>query len=205
VTFTVTPATPKPTITSVVNAASFAAVPVVPGSLSTVMGSQLRGKNVTAAFDGMPATILFSSDSQINLLVPQELASKTVANLVVSVDGISAASRPVNVSQFSPAIFPGGILNQDYSANGAGAGAKAGSVIQIFATGLSGTGTITAHIHDRDIAVPYYAGPAPGLPGVQQVDLVVPPDLAAMKTEVYVCADSGSGKVCSLPAALTIQ
>jgi uncharacterized protein (TIGR03437 family) len=205
VSFTVTAPVPKPSITSVVNAASFQNTPVVPGSISTVMGKQFTGKSITVTFDGMPATVLFSNDTQINVLVPAELASKTVANLGITVDGESAGDFKVNVAPFSPAIFPGAVLNQDYSVNAAGAPAKPGSVIQIFATGLSGTGTITAHIHDRDVSVPYYAGPAPGLTGVQQVDLVVPQDLTSMKTEVYVCGDSGSGKVCSLPAALTIQ
>ena len=107
------------------------------------------------------------------------------------------------VVPFSPAIFAGGVLNQNYSGNGPSSGAVPGSVIQIFATGLSGAGSITAHIHDRDIAVPYYAGPAPGLPGVQQVNLVIPEDLAAMTTEVYVCA-TGATKTCSTPVPLTI-
>src|SRR5258708_24302342 len=207
VTFTVnaaTPATPKPTIVSTMNAASFAATPAVPGSLTTVTGSGFAGKIVGATFDGLAATILFSNDTQINLMVPMELKSKSSANLVVTVDGASSAARLVNLTAFSPAIFAGAVLNQDYSANGPKSGAAPGSVIQIFATGLSGTGTITAHIHDRHIAVPYYAVPAPGLAGVQQVDLVVPVDLPAMTTEVYVCATAGDAKVCSTPVSLTI-
>jgi len=119
------------------------------------------------------------------------------------VDGAASQPKTVNLAPFSPAIFAGGVLNQDYSGNGPSSGAAPGSVIQIFATGLSGAGSITAHIHDRDIAVPYYAGPAPGLPGVQQVNLVIPEDLGAMTTEVYVCA-TGATKTCSTPVPLTI-
>jgi uncharacterized protein (TIGR03437 family) len=211
VTFTVTavtPVSPKPTIVSTMNAASFAMTPAVPGSLTTVTGSGFAGKLVGATFDGFAAPILFSNDTQINLMVPMELSStlssKSSASLVVTVDGASSAVRLVYLTAFSPAIFAGGVLNQDYSANGPKSGAAPGSVIQIFATGLSGTGTITAHLHDRDIAVPYYAGPAPGLAGVQQVDLVVPLDLPAMTTEVYVCATAGDTKVCSTPVSLTI-
>lgn len=198
-----TPTTVTPRITSAVNAASFAAAPMVPGSLTTLMGTGFAGRNLAATFDGMASTILFSNDTQINLMVPMELNSKTSAELVVTVDGAGSPPKTVNLAPFSPAIFAGGVLNQNYSGNGPSSGAAPGSVIQIFATGLSGAGSITAHIHDRDIAVPYYAGPAPGLPGVQQVNLVIPEDLPAMTTEVYVCA-TGATKTCSTPAPVTI-
>jgi uncharacterized protein (TIGR03437 family) len=198
-----TPTTVTPLITSAVNAASFAATPMVPGSLTTLMGTGFAGKNLAATFDGVPSTILFNNDTQINLMVPVELNSKASAELVVMVDGAGSPPKTVSLAPFSPAIFSGGVLNQDYSRNAPTSGAAPGSVIQIFATGLSGAGSITAHIHDRDIAVPYYAGPAPGLTGVQQVNLVVPEDLSAMTTEVYVCA-TGATKTCSTPVPLTI-
>ena len=76
----------------------------------------------------------------------------------------------------APAIFSGAILNQDYSQNKPSSPAPTGSVIQIFLTGLPATG-VTGKIHDRDNLTPYYAGPAPGFVGVQQVNLVVPADL----------------------------
>ena len=55
------------------------------------MGSHLAGKSVTVTFDGSPATILYSSDTQINLQVPAAVASKTSSNLVVTVDGVASA------------------------------------------------------------------------------------------------------------------
>ena len=208
VTFTLSAATPAPAavpaVSSVLNAASFADVAAVPGSLSTIMGSAFSGKNVGVSFEGLAAQVLFSNSSQINLLVPQELGAKTSAQLVVTVDGSSSAPRTVALAPFAPAIFKGAVLNQDYTVNDTGRGAAPGSVIQIFATGLSGAGRITGRIHDRDIAVPYYAGPAPGLIGVQQVNLVVPEDLPAMTTAVLVCAEAGT-KVCSLPEPLTLK
>lgn len=199
---------PLPAISAVLNAASFGDVPVVPGSLTTIMGSAFGGKIVSATFDGLLAQVLFSNSSQINLLVPSELGAKNTAQLVVTVDGASGPPRTVTLAPFAPAIFKGAVLNQDYSVNDTGSGAAPGSVIQIFATGLSGAGTITGRIHDRDIPIPYYAGPAPGFMGVQQVNLVVPADLPAMTTAVYVCAAASappSSRICSLPAPLTIR
>jgi uncharacterized protein (TIGR03437 family) len=141
-------------------------------------------------------------------VVPAELGLKTSAQLVVTVDGLSGAPRTVAVAPFEPAIFKGAILNQDLTVNDATHGAPAGSVIFLWATGLSGAGTITGHIDDRDISLPYYAGPAPGIAGVQQINLLVPVDLPAMTTEVYVCGTTPAAApstTCSIPVPLTLN
>jgi uncharacterized protein (TIGR03437 family) len=210
VTFVVTaapPAPPLPTITSVLNAASLDPVPVVPGSLTTIMGSAFIGKNVSVTFDALPATTIFNNATQINVVVPSELAAKTSAQLIVTVDGLSSVARTVAIAPFEPAVFKGAILNEDSTVNDSTHGAHPGSVISLWATGLSGNGTITGHIHDREIAFPEYAGPAPGLPGVQQINLLIPSDLPAMTTDLYVCGTSPSGdtKTCSIPVPLTLN
>jgi uncharacterized protein (TIGR03437 family) len=197
---------PVPLISSVVSAASFAAVPVVPGSLTTILGSGFTGKSVSATFNSLPAMVLFSNASQINLLVPAALGQVGSTHVVVSVDGSNSAVETVAVAAFEPAIFSGAVLNQDYTVNDVNHGAGVGSIIQIFVTGLSTSGTVTGHIFNEDINTPYYAGPAPGLLGVQQVDLVVPGDLTAMTTEVSICeTGSDSAKVCSIAAPLTLK
>lgn len=209
VNFTVGPATPMtqpgPTISAVVNAASFSAVPAVPGSLTTVMGSGFSGKNLAATFDGEAATILFSNDTQLNVVIPSDLTGKSSTQLVVTANGSSSTARTVPLASFEPAIFAGGILNQDLTANSASNGAAGGSVIALWATGLSGTGAITGNIGGQDIAMPYYAGPAPGLIGVQQVNLRVPGNLSAIATSVYVCGNANGSQTCSLPAPLTVK
>jgi uncharacterized protein (TIGR03437 family) len=86
--------------------------------------------------------------------------------------------------------------------------AQVGSAVAIFATGLPVTqGAITARIHDREIATPEYAGPAPTLTGVEQVNIRVPADLPPMTTEVVLCglnATTGQ-RVCSPPARITLR
>lgn len=209
VTLTITaapvPPVPVPAIQAVLNAASFAAGPLAPGSLATIQGTKLAGKLVSVTFDGIPAQVLYSNDSQINVLVPAALANKATAALIVTADGASSPAATVQLAGMAPAIFPGAVLNQDYSVNSVTAPARVGSVIQVFATGLSGAGAITAQIHDRMVTVPYYGGPAPGLTGVQQVDIVVPGDLPAMTTDVYVCGYIADRKVCSAPARVTLS
>ena len=205
VTLTLT-APPAPTIASVLNAASLMAGPVVPGSLTTVTGTLFTGKSVSAAFNSLPATVLFSNDTQINLEVPPGLTGQTTAQLVVTIDGLSTAPTTVNVAAFRPAIFNGGIVNQDGTVNSTSSGAPNGSVIAIWATGLSGTGAITGNIGGQNIATPYYAGPAPGLTGVQQVNLTIPNGAPPGPTQVYLCGTpAGGSPVCSAPVPLYIK
>ncbi len=200
------PIAPVPVIRTVQNAASLAPGPLVAGSLAIIMGEKLGGEQVTVRFDGIPAKLLYSSDTQINLQVPEAIGATAEARVVVSADGVEGIPVLVTLRPAAPAIFQSGILNQDSSVNTENAPAATGSVIQIFSTGLPAQGTITAKIHDREIADPIYAGAAPGLDGVQQVNIRVPDDLPTMTTEVLLCATTpGVERVCSLPALATLQ
>ena len=187
ITFVVTaPAPVLPTVTSIVNGATFAAGPAVPGSIFTLMGSTLSGKNVAVTFDGLPAQILFDNDTQINVVVPSGLGGKSSAQLVVVVDGASSVTKPVVLAGFSPGIFASGVLNQDGQVNGTGHPAAPDSILQIYATGLSGSGEITARVNGK-VVQPIYGGAAPGIPGVQQVNVQLPGGLTGPTAQVAVC------------------
>ena len=73
-------------------------------------------------------------------------------------------------------------------------------MIQIFATGLSGTGVITAKIGTEVVTQPYYAGPAPGIAGVQQVDLILPTGLTGNTVNVSVCGGATAAQVVCSPS-----
>jgi uncharacterized protein (TIGR03437 family) len=200
VTLVITAATPKVdpvVVSSVVNSATFAASPLAPGSIGTLLGTKLGGNKVTVTFDGMAGKVLYDSDTQINVIVPAELGARTSAQVIVSADGNSSSPQTIALAPFSPGIFQGGILNQDNSVNGTNQPAARGSVIQIFATGLSGNGVISAKIGDRIVSQPYYAGPAPGIAGVQQVDLMLPDDLTGTAANVSVCGSATAETICS--------
>jgi hypothetical protein len=63
---------------------------------------------------------------------------------------------------------------------------------------LIGLGTtVSVQIADRKDLVPLYAGPAPTVPGVQQVNVAVPGDLAASATQIVICATIGGQQYCS--------
>jgi uncharacterized protein (TIGR03437 family) len=200
------PPAPVVTVTAVVNAATFAVTPLVPGSLGTLFGANLSGKSVSVTFDGTPSLLLlYTGATQINFQVPTNLGSKTSAQLVVTVDGSSSTPLTVALAPVWPAIFAHGVLNQDYSENKAGSAAKAGSFLQIFATGIPTTATVSVQIADRKNLIPSYASAAPGFQGLQQVNVMIPADLAAGATQLIVCGSIGSQQVCSAAYPVVIQ
>jgi uncharacterized protein (TIGR03437 family) len=208
ISFVITPAAAVqlPSVQSAVNAATFAAGPVAPGSLATLGGSLFSGQNVSVTFNGLPSQVLFSNDTQINLVVPAALGGQTSAQVIVMVDGTASAPLTVNLAPFAPGIFANGILNQDYSVNSSKQPAAPGSVIQVYATGLSGTGVITANIGSEVVTQPYYAGPAPGFVGLQQVDLILPTDLTGNSVNISVCGGlTAKQVVCSPSVAVAIS
>jgi uncharacterized protein (TIGR03437 family) len=199
VTLSVSAAVTAPVIGAVENAASFQPGPLVAGSLGTIMGSNLTGANVSVTFNAIPAKLLYTSDTQINLMAPSELAFLQAAQMIVTVDGQSAAQN-VPLAVVAPGIFSGGVLNQDNTRNSPLNPAALGSVIQIFATGLasSRSGAISAMLGNVAITALDYAGPAPTIPGLQQVNLSIPMDLGATANlSVCAVATSPNQPVCS--------
>jgi uncharacterized protein (TIGR03437 family) len=199
------PPTPTVTVSSVVNAATFTQTPLVAGSLATVMGKNFTGKNVAVTIDGTQATLLYTSDSQINLVVPASLASKTQANLVVTVDGTSSAPAAVTFSPAWPAVFANGVLNQDGSVNGPAHAAKSGEILQIFGTGIPKGAVVSAQIGDSKNLVPLYAGDAPSVPGVQQVNVAVPQGAGSAASLLLCATVAGGQQYCSTGYQLVVQ
>jgi uncharacterized protein (TIGR03437 family) len=169
------------------------------------MGS-FDGKQRSATFDGMSARVLYQDAKQLNVVVPAELGPRTTSQLVITVDGSASLPKTVNIADSAPGIFRGGVLNQDSSVNNPDNPATAGTVLQMYTTGLMPPegGRIEVKLHDLVISDLDYAGPAPGLPGVQQVNVRVPDYLPAMTTDVLVCNSNGH-KVCSAPARITLR
>jgi uncharacterized protein (TIGR03437 family) len=193
---------PAVVVSSISDAADFHAGPVVAGELASVFGSNLAGQNVAVTFNGIAANLLYTGAQQINLRVPAALAGQTSAQLVVTADGINSAPFNVPLTSVAPALFTPGVLNQDYSVNSPSHPAALGSVLQIFGTGMPDSGgVVTVTIQNRGNLVPLYAGAAPGLPGMQQINVMVPADLKAETSNLIVCI----GGMCSQPESIALQ
>jgi uncharacterized protein (TIGR03437 family) len=199
------PAAPSVAINRIVNAATFEATPLVAGSIGTVMGANLAGKNVTVTLDGLNADLLYTSANQINLVVPAGLRGKNSATMVATVDGVSSAPQTVILAPAWPAVFAHGVLNQDNSVNGVGAAAGSGSILQIYATGIPDGATVSVQIAGRKDLIPLYAAAAPNVPGVQQVNVAVPDGVDPGAAPLVVCASTGGQSFCSPAFTLAVQ
>jgi uncharacterized protein (TIGR03437 family) len=191
------------------NAASYMSGGVSPGELVAISGARLgipmanaSMQNTQVTFDGIAATLISVTSTQITVMTPVDIAGEATTALKVVVNGVSAPTVSLNVALTAPGIFtvagPTGIadqaavLNPDGTVNSQSNPAPRGSEIAIFATGQGetyipanpGTGTgaslpmpaaaVSATI-DGQTAQVVYAGGAPGLvSGVLQVNAIVP-------------------------------
>ncbi len=166
------PTPPAPAIASAVNAANSKVTQLVAGSIASIYGANFAGAQLSVLFSNLPATVLYQGATQLNVVVPAALAGQTSAQLVVSVNGASSAPLAVTLAPLAPAVFPNGVLNQDSSLNTSRNPAALGSVIQMFLTGLGGA-QVTATLASKPATLEY-SGPAPGLDGVQQINVTLP-------------------------------
>ena len=209
VTLTITgPSQSKPLISAVRHGATFAAGPVARGSFITLFGSNFGASNVAVTIDNQTAEVAYASPGQINVRAPDRIGSNTT-QIVVTSGGVASDPVQVDVADVHPGIFNPGVLNQDNTVNNATNPALPGTLVQIFATGLlapDGSGTVEARIGNRTIVDLQYAGPAPGIAGLQQVNLQVPADLAAAaQTELVLCSSVFSQRVCSPSATVHLR
>jgi uncharacterized protein (TIGR03437 family) len=189
------------------SASSVFPLSVAPGMIAAVYGASLAADTAQAAaaplplqlsdaqvlVDGTPISLFYVSPGQINVVVPDG-AIGLVKFMVKNVSG----SHTINVfvETAVPAIF-----TQDGSGKGAAAALnensalvtaanplRQGDYLELFVTGLGATtmrGGLafanqqpTVTISGKDCQVSY-AGRAPGYPGLDQINCLVPPGLAA--------------------------
>jgi uncharacterized protein (TIGR03437 family) len=238
VTYTVT-LPPAPLPTSVVNAASQAPGAVAPGEIISIYGTNLGP--VTAAgpvisdnsvgtavagvqvmFDNNAAPLLYVSATQINAVVPFELASQAQTHMTITYDGAVSAAVDLVVAPTAPGIFTvtengagqGAIINSTGGVNGASNPAPAGSVIVLYAAGGGETSPpgVTGNITPNDgtglkyvsgvtvtvaglVCDVMYAGSAPGfIEGALQINVQLPANVPAGSQPVVVTINNVSSQ-----------
>jgi uncharacterized protein (TIGR03437 family) len=182
----------------VVNGASFRReTGIAPGSFASAFGAFPSG-TLQVTVDGRVATVLAAAPAQINFLVPAETPLGP-ATFEVRQGGQVAAAGQFQVTTAGPGLFvmnaalgsqPGAVLNQDYSLNSRDAAAARGSVLQIYGSGYgplngSGAAEVEVWIAERPAAI-LYSGPAPGFPGLWQINARVPNE-AVVAGQAPVC------------------
>lgn len=166
--------------------ASSATVTLAAGSMAAMYGTDLGSQigsalppyptvleGVRVEVNGIAAPLLFTSPTQINFVVPWEVAGAAQATVVVKFNGAVSNSVTVPLAQYAPGIFTlngagqGAVLIVGTNSIAASVGTFAGSrpvrkgeFIEIFATGL---GAVSQQPHDgypADGLAPTTATPA---------------------------------------------
>ncbi len=225
VSLNVTPAAPSVVVTS---AATLEPAPLAPASLATAFGKNFPASPAVTIEDisgvASPATILYSSSSQINFEVPPGVEAG-LATLTISGTGTSNTAQIV-LAPAEPTLFTlnsGGLAAAYVTrANPAGAtyepvfteqngvitpapinvGTASGQAyLVLFGTGIRNAGLATVVI-DHEYYTASYAGPQPGVPGLDQVNIALPSSLAgAGYTSLYVIL----GNLTSNPVYVLIE
>lgn len=154
------------------------------GLLTTeVGGTEVR-------FDNIRAPVLYAQQDQINLQVPYTVAGRAQTQMEIRYNGKAVAAAALAVTEAAPALFPVA-ANQDGSPNSPSEPAPRGTILTFYGTGEGLTDG--PNIAGRMAELPYprpllpvtvavaglaaeilYAGSAPGLVGVFQLNARVP-------------------------------
>jgi uncharacterized protein (TIGR03437 family) len=152
-------AAPAVRLDCAINAASYRAGTVTPGMIVTLFGLGIgpgegviapleNGKlptsvgGVRVLFDGVPASLLYVREDQINAVVPFSLVNAATAQVRVEYQDRSVNPLNLSVRAADPGIFRigstefGAILNQDNTLNTPANPAARGSVITFWTTGM---------------------------------------------------------------------
>jgi uncharacterized protein (TIGR03437 family) len=187
------------------------------GQLPTVLAS------TSVEINGVLAPLFYVSPGQINLVVPGGLTAGTATVLIRSTTSGSTKSGTALVSASAPGIFtsdasgagPGAILNAvtyraaPFLVQTPENGADTRTRIAVYGTGLRDADSVTAQAQDTagnySLTVEY-AGAAPGYFGLDQVNLLLPPDLDGAGTvSLSLTADGSAANVVTLQVNLMAQ
>ena len=203
-------------ISSLINSASFTGGAVAPGELVTIQGEMLGpsaglefstnpiatalgGTKVT--FGASPAPLLYASATQINAVVPWDVAGQQAVTMVVA-SAAGSTSLNVAVANAAPGVFTQNssgagqaiAVNQDGTMNSPTNPAAAGSYISVYFTGGGVTDPpgLTGSVNDDVVTtlvgsstatvggvagMVTFAGSAPGfVGGVNQMNILLSPN-----------------------------
>ncbi|MBI2686268.1 MAG: hypothetical protein HYX27_08125 [Acidobacteria bacterium] len=175
----------------IANAASNAEGTVAPGMLATLRGEAFGASEPASAtltdkgwpklladvdvyVDGEAAPLLYVSATQINLQIPASVAGRSTADIQVFHRGTLRAKSSAAVAAAVPGVFAAAV-NENGSVNSALNPAARGSISSLYATGTGILPTESIEIRVGAMTAQLiWAGPAPGIPGLTQVNFRLP-------------------------------
>jgi uncharacterized protein (TIGR03437 family) len=169
------------------SAARLLSLSLAPRMLVSLYGNNLTG--ATVSVNGQTLALNYTGEHQVNALLPAGVTG--LVKLTVS-NPQGRQTLNIFVEDAAPAIF---------TANGSGTGPAAiirtGNAVSLFLTGLGNT-TATPTVTVNGVpATVTYSGPAPGFPGLDQINIV--PPVAAPSGTVVVTVGNRSSNTVVLP------
>ncbi len=164
-TYTVVISKPGPKVYLVSPAAArLGYLSVAPRMIISIYGDQLDGAIVTV--NGQTLNLFYTSTHQVNALLPTNISG--LVKLTLS-SATGKYTENLLVEDAVPAVF-----SLDGSGTGAAAAIRTGNFVSLYVTGLgNGAQVLTILINGVSAAVSY-AGPAPGFPGLDQINVEIP-------------------------------
>ncbi len=153
-------------------------------------------------FNGIAAPLIYVRSDQVTAIVPAWVADLTKVTIQPEYQGVRLAGSSVSVAATSPGLFtldgsgvgPGAVLNQDGTINSSTNPAARGSIVVLFGTGQGRSNPIWREAELANAPFPkpvnpvavtiggrpaelLYAGAAPFMAALFQVNARVPPDV----------------------------
>jgi uncharacterized protein (TIGR03437 family) len=192
----------------VVSAAGLTPGPIAPDSIATVFGKNLPATAASVSIIDstgatFPTSVIYSSATQINFVIPPGLDAGLAMVTIQSTDGSSTEqSASVLIASVAPALFAVNNtgLAAAYVTRVTSGGASANQPIYtlkngvytpipidvtsgqtyliLFGTGIRNGVGFQAFVSDQILGEMLYAGPQPSFPGLDQVNVLLPSILA---------------------------
>jgi uncharacterized protein (TIGR03437 family) len=203
-----------------------------PGSLLTAYGSKLSAtagsaiglpwssllNGTTLALGGKPLPLYYTSDGQVNAMIPYDVPQNTSLQIVARSGNALSNPQPVLIVPVRPAVFvmdargQGAIVGTNGVATAANP-VKPGDVVVVYCTGLGAVNPpveagqpaslttvsatispVTAAVGGRPATV-LFAGVTPGFSGLYQVNVTVPAGLPDSEMTSLVLTANGQESV----------
>jgi uncharacterized protein (TIGR03437 family) len=220
------PSRPRITEGCVVNAASLLGGGIAPGEMVTIFGTGLGPEQIVTTpaegppvtelagtrvlFNGVPGALIHVSDKQVSAVTPTSGGVHgLVIDVLVEVRGIASNFVDVPVLPARPGLFTRDgkqavALNEDGTVNSTANPAAAGSVITLFATGLSEAAETSASFSvsedDWPVAGEVLSTAVGAIPGMIEVKVRVPQGSTATDAlAVWLATRSQPGTINSAP------
>ena len=215
------------------NAASYDATQVADGSIAAVFGTDLANGTlsapsaelpfqlggVTVKVAGIAARLIYLSPSQINLVLPPNIAPADGVEFSINNNGVVSVGK-VKVASVAPGVFTASGDGKGLAAAQCGRLSETGltfpltpppcdvgntsyfNTLVLYLTGVRNAQGVTVKIGDQTLN-PSYVGPQPDFPGLDQINVTLVAELAAKADQEIIVTATRTATVDSNKSAVT--